>query len=86
MMVPAVDVLPTAAELRRYLRRASTLLAATECSARSEHLDVLRKATYWLRVALASVEAMARNVEAIPALVEEPLTGPIEAATMRIHR
>jgi hypothetical protein len=80
------DLVPTAAELRRYLRHASVLLATSDRGTPCDSLHTLDLAVHWLRVALSGIERLARHVEAIPTAVEEPLTGPIEIATMRIQR
>lgn len=48
-------------ELRRYLRHASTLLAATPRS--GERAASLRRARHWIAAALAGVDQLLREVE-----------------------
>jgi hypothetical protein len=58
----------TEAELRRFLRHASTLLAASEAAVKRDdtRIFLLRRAHHWLRAALAGVEQLLRNADALP--------------------
>jgi len=76
-----------AAELRRYLRNASVLLASAERPVSADqHAHSLRLARHWVSAALGGIEQLWRRLEGVPSSVEEPLTGPVEQVTIPIRR
>jgi hypothetical protein len=62
------DHVVTESELRRFLRYASTLLAASEAATQraDTRLFLLRRAHHWIRSALAGVDRLARDADAVP--------------------